>query len=103
MRIFICLSTEKRLAVVDVIDNETNLSSTSIQWAIPANEETQPEMIINRSIRNAEFDQGDSLSFHDQNSSVRELIEKFKNIHDIEKYSKTFLSSDEFVCVLEII
>lgn len=93
--IFIYLSTDRKLTVVDVIEQKTNRSSSmsikyDIQWAIPSNEELQPE-IIDSPIKNIEFDQGDSLSFIDQNNSIRELIEK---LHDKEKYLKIFLVID---------
>lgn len=83
-RDLICGSIEKRSAVIDVI--RTDASSPikyGIQWAKPSNEETRSE-VIDSSIKNAEFDQGDSLSLIDQNTSIRELIDKFKNMP--EKY-----------------
>jgi hypothetical protein len=81
---------------MNVINNDETSSSIKygIQWTVPSNEETQTEISnlpSNNILKTSEFEQGDSLSFSDQTTSVRDLIKKFENnsirkIYRKEKY-----------------
>jgi hypothetical protein len=74
--------------VVHVVSHDETSSPSrkyGIQWALPAvdghDAPADPRVLPSDIDKRDEFNQGDSLSFSDQTTSVKDLIEKFENHH----------------------
>jgi len=84
------ITINKNLSIINVITNDEISSSPvkyGIQWALTTNKDDQSE-IINSPSNILKTSQIDSLSFGDQTTNVRHLIEKFENNSMEKTYRK---------------
>ena len=74
--------------IVHVVSQDETCSPSrryGIQWTLPSvdvhDASTEPHIPSSDIDKRDEFNQGDSVSFSDQTTSVKDLIEKFENHH----------------------